>query len=201
MSSILFSDKIPYLLTVLIGLAAYQLNNLIQLQADSPILTYNFKVVSQKPAENGIEKQLECELQNLSRKSALRELNFHIAYRTSLPSPKKVMNPEIVPVAPSAILPDSLARSSFDLINEYRIPVIQPNASYVLKLTVQQNPDIKEHPKLYLESSDNVRLEGPNFEVFLLKNQAVINLILLLLWLFFILAYVIFLPPIKKTKQ
>lgn len=201
MSSILFSDKIPYLLTVLIGLAAYQLNNLIQLQSDSPTLTCRFVAVSQKAVEGGIEKNLECELLNLSRKTALRDLTFNVTYRSVLPSPKKVMNPDIVAVAPSEILPDSLRRSSYDLMNEYYIPVIQPNTRYILTLTVQHHPDIKEHPKLYLKSSDNVRLVGPGLEVFLLKNQASINLALLLLWLLFILVYIIFLPPIKKTKQ
>lgn len=201
MKSILFRDKLPYLLTILIGLAAYQINNVIQMYVDAPTLAYHFTTISEKTVETGTEKVLECELFNLSKKDALRDLVINITYKTELPDPKKVMEPEIIPVAPSTIIPDTMMNSAFGMINEYRIPVIQPNSQYILKLKVLENPAIHEYPKLYLSSSQSVKLTEHNLEVFLITNQVIINILLLALWVFFIIIYFFMLSSSKPPKN
>jgi len=201
MKSILFRDKLPYLLTILIGLAAYQINNVIQMYVDAPTLAYRFTTVNEQKVEDGMEKVLECKLSNLSKKDALRNLVINIAYKTELPDPKKVMDPEIIPIAPSTIIPDTMMSSAFGLINEYKIPVIQPNSQYVLKLKVLENPAIDEYPKLYLSSSQSVKLTDHNFEVFLITNQVIINILLLAIWLVFIIIYFFMLSSAKPQKN
>ncbi|MEO0469575.1 MAG: hypothetical protein AAF206_08145 [Bacteroidota bacterium] len=193
MKNILLSDKLPYMLTVLIGLAAYQINNIIALHADSPLLVYAFDVKSIATVENGIERDWECTLTNLSRKEAIRDINLTAAFKSTLPSPRKIMVPDIIPIAPSPILRDQGHVESFaDQINSYKIPVVHPRAQYILRMTTITHPDIKEPPKLYINSSENIRLTPGSLEVFLIRHQITLNIILLVIWSGFIMLYLIY---------
>jgi hypothetical protein len=193
MSPILLSDKVPYLLTILIGLAAWQLNTIVQLQTSTPTLAYRYTVTNSTVTEKGVEEELECELTNLSNGIAFRNLTIQAAYKTDLPDPKRVEDPVTVPVAPATILLDSLAKSEYHLMNEYKIPVIQPGMQYILQMSVLRNVNIQEFPKLYLDTPDTVRLTGPSFQVWLAKNQLSIHVALLAAWILFIITYLMFL--------
>jgi len=201
MKSILFRDKLPYLLTILIGLAAYQINNIIQLYVNAPTLAYEYTTVSENITDDGRERVLECNLTNLGKQEALRDITIHIAYRTDLPDPKKVMEPKIITIAPSTIIPDTMFSSAFGIINEYKIPVIHPGASYALSMKVVENLEIDEFPKIYLRSSQSVKLTTRNFEVFLITNQVLINIILLTVWIAFIVIYFFMLSSKKSIKN
>ena len=200
MKSILFRVKLPYLLTILIGLAAYQINNVIQLYVNAPTLAYEFEVISENNTEEGVEKVLECNLTNLGKQEALRDITIDISYRSGLPNPKKVMEPEIIPIAPATIIPDTMVSSAFGL-NEYLIPVIHPGTSYILKMRVLENDSIDEFPKIYLKSSQSIKLTTRNFEVFLITNQVLINIILLTVWIAFIVIYFFMLSSKKAIKS
>lgn len=195
--NILLKENLPYLFTILIGLAAYQINNLISINTDSPILSYKFHKVNVKNVEGNIESELECHLINYSRKSALKDIQIHASYKSSLPNPKKVDNPNIIAVAPSTILADTMTNAAFGLINEYRIPIIHPYSEYILTMNTTTNPIITEYPKLYLNSNQSIRLVNDNFEIFLIRNQIALNIGLLFLWVIFTLVYLFFL--IKKN--
>lgn len=192
---------LPYFLTILIGLAAYQINNVIALYTDTPVLAYEFETISSSTTKEGVTSELECRLVNYNRKEAIRDINITMSYKSSLPSPKKVEQPDIIPVAPSAILPDSARSSAFGLINEYKIPILHPFAEYVLKLETTAHPDIKEHPKLYLKSSESIRLVESNFEIFLVKNQVLLNALLLFIWVSFALVYMLYLSNLKPEND
>lgn len=199
--NIFLKDDLPYLLTVLIGLAAYQINNIISIHTDSPIIAYHFDVVAQRTVDGNIQRELECTLVNYSRKHAIKDIGLSISYKSNLPNPKKVKNPAIIPVAPSAILPDTMTSSAYGLINEYRIPIIHPYAKYILTLETTTNPKIEELPKLYLNSQESIRLVPSNAEVFLIRNQIGINVTLLLIWLSFALFYLFYLSGLKHNKD
>lgn len=201
MKSILFKDKLPYLLTILIGLAAYQINNVIELYVDAPTLAYDFTTISENLTEEGREKVLECQITNLSKQEALRDITINAVYKTDLPDPKQVMEPEIIPIAPSTNLPDTMAISAFGLINEYNIPVIHPGTSYILKMKVLENKDIEELPEIYLKSSQSIKLTDRNLEVWLITNQVLVNVILLVIWLAFIVIYFFILSNKKSLKS
>lgn len=201
MKSILFKDKLPYLLTILIGLAAYQINNVIELYVNAPTLAYNFSTISENVKEEGVEKVLECQITNLSKEEALRDITINMVYKTDLPDPKQVMEPEIIPIAPSTNLPDTMAISAFGLINEYNIPVIHPGTSYILKMKVLENKEIEELPEIYLKSSQSIKLTDRNLEVWLITNQVLINVILLVIWLAFIVIYFFMLSNKKALKS
>ncbi len=199
--NIFLKEKLPYLLTILIGLAAYQINNIISIHTDSPIINYSFKEVSSKLDNGVIHKEWECTLVNYNRKKAVKDLNLQIAYKSDLPNPKKIDRPNIIPIAPSAILPDTLTSFAYGLINEYKIPIIHPHAKYILTFETKTNPAIKELPKIYLNTNESIRLIENNLEVFLIKNQILLNVILLLFWLFFAIYYLFYLTKSKPYKN
>jgi len=201
--NLLVKDNLPYLLTVLIGLVAYQINSIITIYTDAPILAYRFTELSSQKEGRNNKGSLKCELINYNRKRAIENIHLLVQYRTSLPNPKKVTSPEIVAIAPSFILPDSMRRNAFNLANQYKIPIIHPHAKYILKLETIANPSIKEYPKIYLDSKKSIRLvsERGNFRVFLIKNELVVNLLLLISWMLFIVFYTRYLSKQKKKEN
>jgi hypothetical protein len=201
MKSILFKDKLPYLLTILIGLAAYQINNVIQLYTDAPTLAYKFETISEQVSDTVTEKMLECTLTNFGKQEALRDITIHISYKTDLPDPKNVMEPIIFSVAPATIIPDTMVSAAYGYINEYKIPVIHPNTSYVLGLKSVTNSEIMEFPKLYFSSSQSIKLTEHNLEIFLINNQVMINIILLGIWIVFIIIYFFMLSSKKNLRD
>ncbi|WP_259016604.1 hypothetical protein [Emticicia fluvialis] len=190
MKKFLLDDNVPYLFTILIGLAAYQLNNVVTIQIESPILAFSFKTIEENKVNSTIvERAIECEIENINYKKAFRSLEIVIAFRTILQEPHKVYNPTIVPISPSMIISGTNSINIDEDRNKYIIPVLQPNAKYILKLTTKQNISIKEYPKLYINSSDDVRLIETDLLVVLIKNQILINIILFVIWFILIIIY------------
>ena len=197
--NILFRVELPFFFTILISLVAYQANNIATILTDSPILAYSYKVISEQNKNGYILRELECNLVNLNRNEAYRSLELLISYKSSLPDPKEVSNPKIIPIAPSSMLiPHKETHSVDNLTNVYHLPVIQPRGEYILFLSTITHSSIKEFPKIYLESNESIRLIHNNLEVFLVKNQILINIWLLIFWVFVIILYLIILQRHKS---
>ncbi len=200
MKQLLIGDKIPYFLSVLMALMAFQINNIIKIQLDAPTISYRYKVINhQQIAKDVIKQDLECELENIGNTKAFRDIVLEITFSSKLDTPKYILKPKIVAVAPSTIVLDTLWDNIEEKLNVYNIPVIQPNAKYILKLSTLQNINIDEYPKLYFTSKDDVRLKEYGFEIFLAKNQILINWILLFTWIICIITYLYFLQ--KTTAK
>lgn len=196
--NIFFKKDFPFFFTLVMGFVFYHINSIISNHTDTPLLAYKFREVSEKNVKGNIQRKLECELINYSRKNALKDIKIHIAYRTDLPKPRKVFEANIVAVAPSAILADSMTQEARGNLNEYKIPMIHPRAKYILKLTALTNPKIHENPNLYLYSDESIRLTSHNFETFLIRNQDTVNFILLIIW---IAVAILYLYIIQKRQQ
>lgn len=188
---LLHLKEVPYFFTLLLGLVAYQFNNIVSIQFAAPTLSYRFNVLnSKKVSATIVHDTLECELENITNDKVFRNINIIIAFRTELSTPHKVYNPEIIPISPSTIVLDTLCENIADgEENDYTIPEIQPNARYILKLTTQHNQNIDEFPKLYFRSSDTVRLKVYDWELWFVKYQVYVNLFLLIVWLIIGLYY------------
>jgi hypothetical protein len=191
MKKILALEKIPYILTILITLATFQLNNLISIQLETPTLSYHFKTIKNSEVSSEVvQKELECIVENVSNKKAYRNMTIDISFRFPLDTPRKVYKPEIISVAPSQTLGDSLWENiEQGERNRYVIPVMQPNTKYILNLTTLQSRNMKETPKLYFSSTDDICLVKYNFWIFLVQNQVMVNLFLMRLWLIGIVIY------------
>lgn len=203
MNIVLRAKELPYLLTVLIGLAVFQVNYLVSALNDksgSATVAFYFETVESSNTNSVKSEKLECHFVNLSRTKALKDLVIHIRFRNDLPDPKKVHSPNIIPIAPSPIIPDSLFRNAFGLLNEYNIPILHPSSKYVFVLKTEVNSLIQENPKLYVKSSDGFRLIEYGVEAFLVQYQIIVNMAILLIWLCFIIIYVFKINGKKNVK-
>jgi hypothetical protein len=201
MKKLLDFNEVPYFFSILLGLIAYQLNSITSIQFNAPTISYSFDIEDSKYiSDKFVVETINCSLQNITNDKVIRNLNISIAYGTDLDSSNRVYNPEIISIAPSQILPDSLFENIANgELNNYTLPEIQPNSEYILKFTAKHNKTVNEFPKLYFCSSDSVRLKEFGWELFLVKHQIAINIILLLLWTILFLCYLSYLIK-KKTK-
>lgn len=186
--SLLNREKLPYLLTILIGLFTYQVNNIIALQNDAALLSYYFEEISRVEQGEIVTRELECHLVNYSRKKSIRDINLELIFKSDLPEPKKVSNPRIIAVAPASLTIDSMS-NEYELMNYYYLPVIHPSSEYVLQLTTTTNETIHEYPKLYFSAQGDVRLVAYNIEAFIASNQVCLQIIALLVTFALLLIY------------
>ena len=201
MRQLLLSKEIPFFLTVLIGLMTYQMNGLVRLYTDSPILSHSFKTTHSKKKGTKLVRTIECELTNHDRKKTLKNVELVMMYESAVKGSKIVKSPDIVATAPSRIL-DNTYRSNFgEAINEYLIPRIHPDASYTLKAKVITDAGVTTCPKIYLQSGDDIRLLGPSFEVFIIRNQVAINVTFLITWFLFGCIYILIINKNRKHEK
>lgn len=203
LKKILLDDKTPFLLTVLISLAAYQMNNLIQIYTDAPILLYKFvnKSNRYKKDENQI---IDCILHNISRRKAIKEVKIYVSYASKDFKGRKITfkNPKIIAVTPSAPIPDDNIELDIGLKNIYfEIPVIQPNTRYRLSFMADKLDKRNHFPNLYMYSTESIRLEQLSFETFLLKNQVIVNTGLFLIWIVVIIIYLFIMAQTKNEEK
>jgi hypothetical protein len=192
MNKFFTDDKAPFLFTLLIGLATFQLNNMVSYVADTPMVAYRFKSTSKADTGDVTTEQLEMRIENINRKISFNNLIFDLKYRAAIQdTPAQVYDPELIAVAPSKILPDTVVDSRHQLINRYQIANLQPGALYLAKLKVRHNKNINELPKVYLNCSNTVFLTKDNLETWVVRNQFFINFIFLCLWIVLIGIYTI----------
>lgn len=191
---ILFTDKVPYLLAALIAVVVYQLNNIVKYVLETPAITYEYKVLETRDSANVSIDNLELRLLNINRKICFKNLVIDLKYSSLLHDEfEKIYDPQLIPIAPAPMIPDTMIESRHYKINRYRIPQLQPGGQYALMLTVRHKKEITDYPKVYLSSSENVWLVGPGIEVTLVKNQLLINGILLVIFAILIILYAIYL--------
>lgn len=177
---ILLIDKVPYFLTFLFAIVTFQLNQIVSYVINTPVITYQYKILSNRDSANVRIEDLELHLENLNRKTIFKNLVFDLKYNTIFKDEaQKIYNPELIPVAPAALLPDSLVKTWQMKINRYRIPVLNPGGEYYLRLSVEHDNKIDHFPNVYLSTSDAIWLTESNLETYIVKYQLQINLILL----------------------
>jgi hypothetical protein len=200
MNKFLVDDKLPYFFTVLIGLFAYQINHLVAYVTEAPTVAYNFEVTNKEDYGNIVIEDVELKIENINRKLSFSNLVLDVKYSSKIAdTPKQVYEPQLVAIAPSTALPDSVVSSRHQLINRYEISNLQPGGIYVAKLKIRHNKTIVELPKVYLNSTNTILLTENNLEVKLVKNQFLINSMLLFIWLCLIIFYFIKLLIYNKT--
>lgn len=199
---LLLSDKLPYFFLTLIAIVSYQISTVINMETHSPILAFDYHTIEQKTIGDTVVKKLACEIKNLNRDKAFKNITLQIRFRRdgyfNTLNPAQVRDPEIIAVAPSAIVPDTLVNCIDNNINEYSIPIIHPNSKYILNLTTIQNKEINEYPKIYIEATTDVNLVEAGLTTFLIEYQLPINLYILLVLMISIGLYLFFILKNKK---
>lgn len=190
MQKLLYIDKFPVFLTLMLGLLGYQINTLTKTTLDTPTIEY--KNTDKKLSENNIY-HYEYTIQNISSTKSFRGLTINFMFKES--SKNKLFSPDIIVVNPSSL--HNIETDEQDsLIVEYRIKHLQPNQTYKLlfNATIENN----EHPKIFLTTDASVRLVNGSFSTWLVKNYVFVNIFLVVFWVITIMVYLF---TISKQKE
>jgi len=189
---ILIDDKLPYLFTILLAIVAYQIDHFINYNLETPIIQYDYSTLSKKDSANLSVEHLQVKITNLNKKISFKNLIFNIKYSSKVNcKPCYVGEADLIPVSPAPILSDSCAYNIESKMVGYKIPQLQPGGTYLATLVVKHNPAVTENPLIYLNSSDSVWLTSSNAETFIINNQVLINIILIMLSFTAIIVYAI----------
>ncbi|MBT30745.1 MAG: hypothetical protein CMO01_13885 [Thalassobius sp.] len=183
--------QIPFLLTLLLSLSAYHINQIVEIQSKSQILSYQFIEINKVQKDSIIYKDLECTITNYNRTKSIKKIEILMTYKTKLPNPKKILDARIIPTSPSAILNDSYCVNDNNYITRFKIPILHPQSQYTFVFSTEINSKIDEYPKLYLHTDESIMLKAYNYEIFIIKNILEINIVLFLIWATIFIAYII----------
>jgi hypothetical protein len=181
--------ELPFVLTLLLGLLGYQINQVTDSILNSPSVEYSLTEVNKLQLGDTIYKDYECLINNITIGKSFKDLtiNFICPIKTSL----ELYDPQIIPVPPSSRSNEEPA--PFDkTILVYNIKILQPGDKYELLFKSTSNfKDQNILPSIFLTSSDTVQILKASFATWVVKNYFLINLILVGSWIFLIAIYII----------
>lgn len=96
MEKLFYTDKLPVLLTLLLGLLGYQINTLTKTVLDSPAIEYS--MIKKETTKNNILRY-EFTIHNISSIKSFKELTINFMFAET--SKIKIFNPDIIVVNPS----------------------------------------------------------------------------------------------------
>lgn len=183
MQKLLYIDKYPVFLTLLLGLLGYQITALSKTFLESPTIEY--KNTKSEFIESGVHKY-EYTIQNISSTKSFRDLVINFMFDET--STAKIFSPAIVVVNPSSL--HNIEFGSQDsLIVEYKIQHLQPGQKYRLLFSAVKNPG--DEPRVFLTTNDTVRLVNSSISTWVVRNYIGINILLMFLWAVSVVIYVI----------
>ena len=198
------SDKLPAVLTLLIGVFVWQFTALINHEWNAPLLTYR-QEATPAVALNDTVSRNECRftLTNRSQTTIFHNLLITAMFRTHdgdrrFPEPRKIPDAEMVTISPAALV-DSPCRVFADSEGvQFVIPAMLPGNSYELRMTVLRNIAADEYPRIYLKNEQPIEFRLHDKRDWVLENLFAINLCLLGFWICLIIIYII--KQLKKKQ-
>lgn len=173
--------ELPYAFTLLIAAFVHQVSTLSTQYSNLPILVYKYSTTASQQQGATTILNLSCQIKNLSKTKKIEDITIYQAYRTELPSPKILENPEIITVAPSMPKADEDRETNGD-ISSFSLGTMQPDFAYILTTQATIANAINEYPKLMIESRDPVLLRKQNLLTQIIDYQHLVQVALILTW-------------------
>lgn len=192
MKKILKLNEFPVLLTLLIGMLGYQLNDIAKSMLNSPTIEYVFKTIKSKPdGKYSIDSNI-CTLTNISNTKAFRELTINLKFPSS--SNNKIFDPELNVISPSSLHHKEAIPDVDSTFVTYELPRIQPGFQYEFFFkTKVPKAEAGVMPKVYLSTTDTIRIVERSFKTIIVANYLLISSLLVLFWTLLILGYIYYL--------
>jgi hypothetical protein len=181
---LLFSDKAPYLLTILFSIIAIQFNYTVNSILKVPIIEYSFQ--TETSLDSIFSRKMT--LKNISTDKVIKD--FHIQLVFGSRSNSVITEPKIDPVPPATIV-ETDPKSTDNKLAYYPIAIIQPQMSYELKFKSNNTAD----PKFFFATDEPIRMKASSASTFVIRNHIEINVFLMLLFMVLAIFYVL------KTKR
>jgi len=185
-------DSFPYLLTILFSLTSWSLTKIVDSLIQSPVLEY-------KDVEKNINadtNEVYYEITNISN-HVVKDLTFKLNYFDSAQG--QIFDAQIY-TAPPAF------KENLNVIYDedrkgyakYTIPQMQPGWTYLLEASTAGNT-----APVFSFSSDSgetINLKRTGFNTFLIKNQDLIILSSLIMWVVIIIFYLIWMSRASSME-
>ncbi len=196
-NNILKRTEMPFVVTMIIGLIAYQFQFFIERSLDTRMLEYSMSSKRIKTNKELEEKQMSycVAITNISDKLAIDDLKLLLDFSLTakMNQSARLLNPELETRSP-AQPPSSEPEAGTVSGATYTFDVIHPGTKYVLRFETKQAKNSWDKPKIYISSNQPVRLVKSSPVTFFLKYQVVINGIFIgvyLIILIYILRFVL----------
>jgi hypothetical protein len=178
LSTILRSEKIPYLLTILFALLSWSLTHIVSRTIEAPTMEYTIK---EKLSEKGIE--VTYTVSNISRNKLFENINFHLILKSG-----SILNSPIISMQKPMDVKDVDKPTSGNNYINWTIPELHPGWEFKIWMRISKDGDHALH--FNTDSNKPIRLIESSFETFLLRNEFRIIKYMILSWLILIVIYI-----------
>ena len=190
MFRILFSQKeFPYLLTMLFVMLGWTMNRIIDSITEAPTLEY--KVILKEEEGSYI---CVYSLQNISNNRRFSNIIFDIEQKAH-DAKDSILATTIVSYPPASTR--GIEREYEPDFAKFIINEFQPDWRYDLKLKLNHEPDLLIS---FTSEQDDILLKKASLSTFIVKNEMVISVCLILLWIILIFMYLLYLDKNEKSK-
>lgn len=193
MKRLLQLDSLPFLLTFLVSMATYQINQIIENTIEKPIVEYEYSMEAKATNDTLVERVITCSFRNVSQKYSFK--NIGIAFMYDMHIKTKIQNARIITINPSSLKSVS-SETPQKLMGYFEIEQFHPGFEYTFIFDTKGSVNAPIYPKLFIQSEDTIFVKEASALTFIAKNQILINFIVFVLLLIVI---VIYLFEIKKT--
>jgi|SRR5437588_3910779 len=181
--AIIRSDKVPYVVTLLLAGIAWSTTRIVDRVTQIPILEFCIREQSQ-----GGERAVSCNVTNLCYK-IFRDLNL---YLTTEDAGTHIQRPEIAYIKP--IMPNILKDKTPELEDEtatYTLTELQPFCTASLRAAVKGSGLVSL--RYNSSSTEPIRLVGWGLSTFIVRHEIGIYMGLVICWLVALVVYGFFL--------
>jgi hypothetical protein len=185
----------PYLLTIIIAIIGFQINYLIKITVETPVVEYELEKISEKTMKGQTIRKLECKLTNITNNSSFKNIVLNFLFPEGIEA--EILNPDFKVIPPSALHNVDGPESLNNLIVQYKIDHLQPGFKYIFTFTTKMKEGESYSPDIYLQSDDTIAIKKKSFSTWLVEKQSLVNLIILATLLILLIVYMV---TISKNK-
>jgi len=159
-------EKIPYYLTLLFTIIGLQFNYIVHTLITTPTIEFHYTIIKTQNIKDYFYRQVCCEVTNITNDKSFKNLEFTIAF-PSIVKNDSVYNPQITTFSPSSLLGIAQISNQGSVI--FKIGHLQPGMKYQLGFEIKSKTN--ELPKLYIESTETVRVVKKSASTFIVKHN------------------------------
>lgn len=195
MNTIWKAKEVPYLLTLLFGALAFQVNTIVENITSTPIIQYDYEIEREEAKGDLTERYVKCSIENISSVTSFKELSFKFRYLSGAKT--QIHTPKYRVISPSSIQTIEV-NEALNMIVSFKVGHLQPGQKYEFFFTTLGGADDPVFPKLFLDTDETVRLIESSFLTFLGRNYIGINVAFAII---ISLIIIIYLSYLSKNKN
>ena len=152
----MFTDKAPYIVTLIVAGLAWTLTHIVDRLLATPLLTYQQQII-----ENGGKKSLYLTLRNITRDKTFRNVRLIV---TATPG-GTIIDASVIPIQPAweGDQPGTMAGRTF----AYTFSEMQPDSQYEVSVTYGGS----DPPTLRMASDGTISFVHRSWETWVVENE------------------------------